>query len=282
MDVEGDGNCGFYSLTLGLENNNDFTHSITSKNRPTSPMQRNTPWQYCVMRLRSHLRTESQQLTSTVYSDKPLELPWLPYTTIGTEEDFNQLSELKKISTNSVTGSLPHPSDTSIPARYGEQNFQKFLLQSPLTSNKHHDTVVCYNDLSKFDWIIYLLYPRGSEIPELKDLWLVMLSMTKFSELLQYLERSFLRYFRRKKLTSSFASSSLATISWTVLCCCCLYYFNTFCNTVIILISTVTAQYNNGYLCSQRKKETLYYIMTDGWDIFNQNPATNPGIHLPR
>ena len=93
IDVEGDGNCGFYCLILGLENNNDFTFSPKSKLPCSQPMIKNKPWQYCVMQLRHRLAKESKVLTSTEYNSNPMELDWFMYTSAENEEDFQTFDE---------------------------------------------------------------------------------------------------------------------------------------------------------------------------------------------
>jgi len=42
LDVDGNGNCGFYCFILGLENHNNYSYSV---NKKTLPMTKNKPWQ---------------------------------------------------------------------------------------------------------------------------------------------------------------------------------------------------------------------------------------------
>jgi hypothetical protein len=93
IDVDGDGNCGFYCLILGLENNNNFSFSPKSKLPCSQPMSKNKPWQYCVMQLRHRLANESKVLTSTEYNSKAMELGWFMCTSAENEEDFQTLGD---------------------------------------------------------------------------------------------------------------------------------------------------------------------------------------------
>lgn len=61
IDVLGDGNCGFYSLILGLENNEDF--SFSPSDDPSREM-----WQSKVVEFRQRLRLQSQLLLQTDYA----------------------------------------------------------------------------------------------------------------------------------------------------------------------------------------------------------------------
>jgi hypothetical protein len=60
IDVCGDGNCGFYVLMLGLQNNQDTTYSVY--NRATA-----TDWKSKTMQLRRFLQEQSRHLLSTEY-----------------------------------------------------------------------------------------------------------------------------------------------------------------------------------------------------------------------
>jgi len=93
FDVDGDGNCGFYCLILGLENNGVFSYSVSQRDAPTNPMITNKPWQFSVMRLRHHLKKESDILTSKVYDDNVVNLPWFPHTTADNLEEFRNLGQ---------------------------------------------------------------------------------------------------------------------------------------------------------------------------------------------
>ena len=106
IDVDGDGTCGFYCFILGLELYNDLSFSVNTNNPPLSPMIKNKPWQFCVMRMRHQLAQASRDLISREYPDgifvqeldveTKLEVekyPWFQYTMAGTDEEFFELGE---------------------------------------------------------------------------------------------------------------------------------------------------------------------------------------------
>ena len=93
VDVQGDGNCGFYSLILGLENNNIFDFSFIQPINRFIPMRRNKPWQYNVMKLRHRLQKKSQNLVRAFFGDEYREYPWNLTAGIGTKEDIPALSD---------------------------------------------------------------------------------------------------------------------------------------------------------------------------------------------
>lgn len=99
IDVDGDGNCGFYCFILGLELFNNFLFSVNTENPPKSPMIKNKPWQYNVMKMRHHLAKASRELTSTEYPDgiyvqeRDEENDWFQYTMASSDEEFFELGE---------------------------------------------------------------------------------------------------------------------------------------------------------------------------------------------
>ena len=106
IDVDGDGNCGFYCFILGLELFNNFSFSVITENPPKSPMMKNKPWQYYVMKMRHHLAKASRELTSTEYSDgiyaqerdeendsEVSKYPWFQYSMAGSDDEFFELGE---------------------------------------------------------------------------------------------------------------------------------------------------------------------------------------------
>ena len=93
MDVLGDGNCGYYTLILGLENLGIFDFSFTNPTKRYIPMNRNTPWQYNVMRLRHALQNESMNLVESIFGGQFRDFEWCLRCGIGTMEDITGLSD---------------------------------------------------------------------------------------------------------------------------------------------------------------------------------------------
>jgi hypothetical protein len=94
VDVDGDGNCGYYSLVLGLENLGDRSYSATVSplSRETS-MERHTEWQFHIMKLRQDLQLKSFQLVRIIFKGKLRLFSWSEIVDATTLEDINQLSE---------------------------------------------------------------------------------------------------------------------------------------------------------------------------------------------
>ena len=69
VDVIGDGNCGYYSFILGLENLGNFSYSVTTPNTSDEPipMEQNTSWQGKLISLRSSLLNHSNWLLNSQY-----------------------------------------------------------------------------------------------------------------------------------------------------------------------------------------------------------------------
>jgi hypothetical protein len=61
IDVDGDGNCGYYSFALGLESHGINTYKPTQESRATS-MSRNLPWKSSIIQLRKDMRERSDRL----------------------------------------------------------------------------------------------------------------------------------------------------------------------------------------------------------------------------
>lgn len=93
IDVEGDGNCGYYSILLGLENNGNHRYSPSQRGSSTSPMPRNEPWQDSVIKIRRELQEHSEHLLNTVYTPDKRHFEWFMKTSATTDEDFKNLSE---------------------------------------------------------------------------------------------------------------------------------------------------------------------------------------------
>ena len=76
VDVDGDGNCGYYAFELGLESHGIFTYKPIQDSKATT-MRRNRPWQSAILRLRKDLRERSDKLlTEKVNVKTPDEPAW--------------------------------------------------------------------------------------------------------------------------------------------------------------------------------------------------------------
>lgn len=93
IDVLGDGNCGYYTLILGLENLGDLRYSLRTRRRAATHMSRNRPWQYYIMKLRTDLQQRSKELVETLYGQGMGNYSWNELIGIGTEDDINTLSD---------------------------------------------------------------------------------------------------------------------------------------------------------------------------------------------
>jgi len=94
VDVSGDGNCGYYSIILGLENLGIFRHSVQKKAHRVTPMQSNTPWQNHVMELRHRLQIHSRSLMDREYPPGSRNHEWFSLI-IGalSDNDFAEISD---------------------------------------------------------------------------------------------------------------------------------------------------------------------------------------------
>jgi len=94
VDVLGDGNCGYYSIILGLENLGKFEYSERNPVSTEIPMLYNTPWQNCVMRLRRALQEHSRTLLRNEYPPRRRNYAWF-LLIIGAieKQDFAELSD---------------------------------------------------------------------------------------------------------------------------------------------------------------------------------------------
>jgi hypothetical protein len=88
IDVLGDGNCGFYSLLLGLENNENYSYSARSN--PSTEA-----WQTKVVELRKRLQVQSQRLLQTEYGPGNRDQMFWKLTDVwgAPDEDFIALSD---------------------------------------------------------------------------------------------------------------------------------------------------------------------------------------------
>ena len=76
IDVNGDGNCGYYSIILGLENLGITTYSPNVHSTYHQSMDRSMPWQFSIMNLRRQMKTTSLSLVESIFSDANAHLPW--------------------------------------------------------------------------------------------------------------------------------------------------------------------------------------------------------------
>jgi len=94
VDVLGDdGNSGYYTLILGLENNGNFQYSLRPPTTQFVPMTRNQGWQTNIMRLRHDLQRRSRTLVRRLFSNASNLPPWSRVAGICTEEDIETLSD---------------------------------------------------------------------------------------------------------------------------------------------------------------------------------------------
>jgi len=95
MDVQGDGNCGYYSLLLAFQNVGirDY-HIDTSGDKKDTPMNKNKPWQKQVIKLRTDLRAAARELLKLVYpagSKSRKALWWVDCVGAYDDETFDAL-----------------------------------------------------------------------------------------------------------------------------------------------------------------------------------------------
>ena len=93
FDVLGDGNCGYYSIILGLENLGNSTYSPTT-HRPTyaQRMDQCNAWQTSVMQLRLDMRTHSLSMVESIFTPSNARIDWT-IEICPLEEDIEALSE---------------------------------------------------------------------------------------------------------------------------------------------------------------------------------------------
>jgi hypothetical protein len=78
IDVEGDGNCGYYSTILGFENNSNYTLSPTPYqiDEQNTNMLTSIPWQEKTMELRQSLKQHATTLVTTTYRSEANQPEW--------------------------------------------------------------------------------------------------------------------------------------------------------------------------------------------------------------
>ena len=92
VDVLGDGNCGYYSIILGLENHGISTYSPILRSIYQQPMNRSISWQDCIMNLRQDMFTKSASLVETIFSEANDHLSWR-YEICPLSEDIDDLCD---------------------------------------------------------------------------------------------------------------------------------------------------------------------------------------------
>ena len=93
FDVIGDGNCGYYSIILGLENLGIHTYSPNVRGTYPQTMQRSLPWQFSIMNLRSAMKTKSESLVESLFTVSNAHFPWIFQICPLGEEDIAKLSD---------------------------------------------------------------------------------------------------------------------------------------------------------------------------------------------
>jgi hypothetical protein len=93
IDVEGDGNCGYYCLILGLEAHGIMSFSARTRNARWQHMQVNIPWQFCVLQFREKLQKESKSMVKNVFGKDIMNFDWFYTTTASNWEEFTELSQ---------------------------------------------------------------------------------------------------------------------------------------------------------------------------------------------
>ena len=93
LDVIGEGNCGYYCLILGLENNGSTRYSALLRSCSLVPMRKNVSWQEKVIQLRKDLQDESARLISHEYPRGSRNYEWFLRTTAVNDDTFEELSD---------------------------------------------------------------------------------------------------------------------------------------------------------------------------------------------
>ena len=74
VDVEGDGNCGYYAMLLGLENLEIMDYHVDTADQPPMKMTTKNPWREKLIQLRKDLRKHSEDMLDTIYPEGTREL----------------------------------------------------------------------------------------------------------------------------------------------------------------------------------------------------------------
>jgi hypothetical protein len=89
IDVEGDGNCGFYAFMLGLQNiGNKKDYYIDTRQKHPETMSKNEDWMKVLCEFRQDLRTHSEYLLTTVYPKGKRNFEDLMWILAGTLTDL--------------------------------------------------------------------------------------------------------------------------------------------------------------------------------------------------
>lgn len=92
IDVLGDGNCGYYSCILGLQNTGNNQYSAATSNTDPQPMSKNPDCQSQILRLRTDLKNHSDLLLRTRYPPGSRTHDWWMSTQAITDDEMDQLS----------------------------------------------------------------------------------------------------------------------------------------------------------------------------------------------
>ncbi|MFN7263283.1 MAG: hypothetical protein ACK5TW_00225, partial [Cyanobacteriota bacterium] len=147
IDVVGDGNCGYYSFLLGLENIWILNYYVDTSEDRFLPMNRNHPWQEKVVHLRERLQSHSQMLLSTMYPrDKRdfSELMWI-VAAVATNEEIDGTSETYGLSDYFAREDFRRQQyfNSAFGTDYTEFHMQPFWAGHVLAS-LHHIRVIVY------------------------------------------------------------------------------------------------------------------------------------------
>lgn len=93
VDVDGDGNCGFYCLILGLENNDNRSYSPHRIDEAETSMSSSTPWQDSILRLRQSLQEHGLRLLREQYTSYSEHFDFLYLCGVGQEHDIDGLRQ---------------------------------------------------------------------------------------------------------------------------------------------------------------------------------------------
>jgi hypothetical protein len=92
INVVRDGNCGYYSLLLGIENCESKRYCPHWRNVGAS-MSSNTSWQQQILQFRQDMQLKSQQLIKQLSNEDPETIPWLPLVGITEKFPLENLSD---------------------------------------------------------------------------------------------------------------------------------------------------------------------------------------------
>lgn len=92
IDVVGDGNCGYYSCILSLQNTGNNQYSTGTSDANTQPISKNPDCQSQILRLRTDLKNHSDIMLRTRYPPGSRTHDWWLSTQAITDDEIDQLS----------------------------------------------------------------------------------------------------------------------------------------------------------------------------------------------